>query len=527
MEQRNPEDIQTVIAKMLRDETFRKALVTRSLFWFSHFYFPNALQLPTADFQKEIMSVLESDRKGWLLFPVFRGGGKSTIAERYILFATLARREKKFVVIASRTERQAEEHLMTIKRELEDPANILLLKDFGPIKEDSDEWGRRGIVFPRCGARITVLSVGQSLRGMKYREHRPDLTILDDIEDSTSIATLESRDKTYRWMNEDVIPAGGENLRVIFLGTPLHDDSAMMRMKSEIVAGRITGLYREYPILDEEGNIAWPGKYPSMEKVEEEKLKYSERAWRQEFELDVVYDEERVIDPAWIRYYKRLLDTGPWTGHRFRIISIDPAVSEKQSADCTAIVSAEIYGSGDKIKIFVLPNPVKKVGMSAKEMVECVKALRDQVDYMTKVVIESVGAQMLFVQILNDNGVWNVIATTPGRMDKRTRLAGAGYQMQSGHVYFPETGAETLVSQLINFGRTRYDDIADAFSQLVLNAAELSKKGFVIPVSHYPESTYLPRYLTGPETAEELRKKAEREADLELIHKDERERRAM
>ena len=41
-----------------------------------------------------------------------------------------------------------------------------------------------------------------------------------------------------------------------------------------------------------------------------------------------------------------------------------------------------------------------------------------------------------------------------------------------GKVFFPRTGAEVLIGQLVNFGVEKYDDLADAFTLLMAKVIE-------------------------------------------------------
>jgi hypothetical protein len=64
--------------------------------------------------------------------------------------------------------------------------------------------------------------------------------------------------------------------------------------------------------------------------------------------------------------------------------------------------------------------------------------------------------------------------------DKRARLALTSHAVQSGQVVFPRQGAEDLINQLTNFGIEKHDDLADAFSLLVLKALEEKMQSFGI-----------------------------------------------
>jgi hypothetical protein len=107
-------------------------------------------------------------------------------------------------------------------------------------------------VFKKHGARITVASTEQSIRGIRHNEHRPDLIICDDVEDVQSTKTREGRDKTYHWLDGEVIPAGDRKTRLIIVGNLLHEDSLLMRIKEETAEKENQKAFSsEYPLLDE------------------------------------------------------------------------------------------------------------------------------------------------------------------------------------------------------------------------------------------------------------------------------------
>jgi hypothetical protein len=120
--------------------------------------------------------------------------------------------------------------LANIKRELE--TNELLKADIGPFEEISDEWGSNSIVIPKYGARITVASTEQSIRGLRHGEYRPDLVICDDVEDLNSVKTKEGRDKTFNWLVGEVLPIGDQDTKMVLVGNLLHEDSLLMRLSN-------------------------------------------------------------------------------------------------------------------------------------------------------------------------------------------------------------------------------------------------------------------------------------------------------
>ena len=75
----------------------------------------------------------------------------------------------------------------------------LLKSDIGPFEETSEEWSAMSIVLKQYGARLMVASIDQSVRGLLFKQYRPDLIILDDTEDIASVKTQEARNKLYEW----------------------------------------------------------------------------------------------------------------------------------------------------------------------------------------------------------------------------------------------------------------------------------------------------------------------------------------
>jgi predicted phage terminase large subunit-like protein len=463
---------------MVKDRKVRIAITKRSHKYFFHFYLAHYTKYPTAAFHNEIFDLTEDEKAGNLFIVAFRGCSKSTIlTTSYPLWAILGAQQKKFVLIACQTQSQAKQHMMNLRRELEN--NPVLKRDLGPFKEESNEWGSASLVFSRSNARITAVSTEQSIRGLRHNQHRPDLIICDDVEDLASVKTRDGRNKTYQWFTSEVVPTGDRNTRIVVIGNLLHEDSLLMRMKESIEKGSMKGVFKEYPLI-KNGVILWPGKYPSMAEVEEEKSKAgNEYAWRREYLLEIVPEEDQAILREWIHYY----DTIPtpkqiWPEYRYMShmevrIGIDLAISKNECADYTAMVPAMLFEEENGYRIFILPKIINKK-MSFPETVETCKLLNKSYgeDLCPKFVIEDVAYQKALPQQLINEGLYEVMTSRPGNQDKRTRLVLTANLIKTGKILFPRTGAEELINQIVHFGVEKHDDLADAFSILVHNTQE-------------------------------------------------------
>lgn len=456
---------------ILNDRAVRQAVARESHLMFFNIYFPSYVKYEMAEFHKDIFRITEDQSNKLACIMAFRGSGKSTIVTfSYTLWAILGIQQKKFALIICQTQAQAKQAMKNIRNELE--TNSYLKTDLGPFQEESGEWAISSIVFKNTGARIMIASLEQSIRGVRHHEHRPDLIILDDVEDVNSTKTYESRQKNFEWFTREIIPLGDMGTRIIIVGNLLHDDSLVMRLKDRITAKKIDGVFCQFPLLDENEKCLWPGKFDTAEKIEElHRSVASEFAWQQEYLLNPAADEACVIHPSWIKHYDEIMEAPP-KSYPAIYTAIDVAISLKDTADYTAMVSAKIMCYGNDIKIYILPNPVNE-RLDFPTMQTRIKKLHEfngNSQYNT-IFVESVQAQDFLVQALR--GLILPIQGVIPQGDKRERLSLASKFVFNGNILFPRNGAEDLIRQLVGFGMERHDDLADAFSMLILKIVEL------------------------------------------------------
>jgi len=474
-----------LVNTMIKDRSVRTSITKDSFLYFFHFYYAHYVKYETADFQKEIIHNLEKSTVENLYLVAFRGSGKSTmVTTAYPIWAILGKQQKKFCIIFCQTRAQAKQHMMNIRSELE--GNDVLKRDLGPFQEESDEWGSHSLVFKKHGARITVASSDQSIRGLRHNEHRPDLIICDDVEDVQSTKTREGRNKTYHWLRGEVVPAGDKTTRLIIVGNLLHEDSLLMRIKEEISQGKAKGTFKEYPLLDENDVCLWPGKYKDAKDIADEKMKVaSEISWQREYLLRIIPSDDQVIYPEWFNYYDEL----PGASHiayRGTYAGVDLAISSKDSADFTTIVSAHVYGRREKMRIYILPNPIQQK-LNFPAQVDLMKNFKTtQMPRSTdKLFVESVAYQEALPQMLELHGIEAESVKPKG--DKRTRLSLTSTSIKSGVIKFPKQGCEDLIRELVGFEVEKHDDLADAFSLLINATLD----------HHSQESTWLMAFLGG------------------------------
>ena len=464
-------DTQEIIKLIQIDPNFRRALTRESFSWFFVTYFTHYITCPTAPFQKEIFNLLQNDGLLKVVITAFRGSAKSTIATlAYPIWAMLGRPAKKYTLVVSQTQDLSKQILTNIKQELS--SNELLIRDFGPFTEVADEWRSNSFVIPQHNARISAISQSESIRGLRHYQYRPDLIVIDDVEDLESVKTREGRDKLWNWFTGEAMPIGDMNTKIVIVGNLLHEDSLMMRLKESINSGKMDGIYREYPLIDKNDNIAWPGKYPSMMHIETKRRQVAdESAWYREYLLKFISDANRIVQRDWPKFYDELPDL---RNYWLLGIGVDLAISQKDTADFTGLVPFIVTGYGDDLKIYILPYIVNKRLNFPDTMLEIKRVcnlLNQDFKRVPTAYIENVNYQISLVQQLTLEKVMAEAVPISG-MNKQTRLEMATPYIRQGKVLFPKQGAENLISQIVNFGIEKHDDLVDAFTIIILKILE-------------------------------------------------------
>ncbi|MGL4367647.1 MAG: hypothetical protein ACRCTQ_05160 [Brevinemataceae bacterium] len=190
-----------------------------NFFFFCKTYLSHYLENKTAAFQKKIINLIDSEHK-YIAVAAPRGFAKSTLVSfAYVIWSIICEKYN-FVVIVSATDDLAEDLSRFIRLEFSD--NPLILRDFGKMLS------RKGSDCDFVAGSTRVLARGrmQANRGFRYREHRPDLIILDDIEKDEEASNPVSAEKIISFINRSIIPSLDPKGKIIAVGTILRRKSA-------------------------------------------------------------------------------------------------------------------------------------------------------------------------------------------------------------------------------------------------------------------------------------------------------------
>jgi len=499
------------LKRVIGDLLVRQTVTREDLFWFWHVYvIPNLPKFyDLAPFQIEITDILQNPANKFFVLEGFRGSSKSSIANHaFTAWSIVGKPQTKFIVIIAGTAELARQHLNNIKGLM---ASEPLRSDMGPFQIPEGEWRANAIDIPKYGARIISVSVEQNVRGLLHNNIRPQIVILDDLENVSTALSEDVRHRTYQTFNSDIRPVGDLDTRFIVIGTRLGAESLIMRFKTDIESGKRNGIFRSYPIVNDQGEPLWPGKFPTKEDIEQLRKDIGDdAAWAREFMLQIVADQNVVVHAEWMQRYDQLPNLDEF---RYTATGIDVAIRKGEDNDYTSMVTASVYGSGDRLRIFIHPDPINE-RMDFPETVERAKQVsvvqgRGQ---RSKLIVEAVGYQSALTQQLIQQG-YLAEEFKPHGNDKRARLSLTTPLIRNGTVLFPHSGTESLEKQMCAFPYSKHDDMVDAFTGLILKILEDENTGggrIVIPSGPYTPLPQGPITNTG--------------ADKELINKQQVER---
>lgn len=485
--------------QLFTDQAVRRELARQSHMLFFHMYFYEYVQYPTADFQKTIFKLTEKIIAPEVFIMAFRGSGKTTIiSNSFPIWAILGKQQKKFIIIVSQTQSQSRQILNNIRRELE--SNELLKKDFGPFTDGKGEWSTSSLELTKYGARITAVSTGESIRGLRHGPHRPDLIILDDVEDINSVKTLDNRQNIFRWFTSEIKPLGDIGTRIIVVGNLLHEDSLMMKLKEYDNEIALNSVFVSFPLINEKGEILWPQKF-TEEKIEEIRREMIDSgSFEREYLLQIVPDDKQVVKRDWIKKYNFLLPNREVQKPRMILIAMDLAIKKGDGRDFTSMIPMYVTGYDKTLQAYVLPYIVNKqldFPETVEEITKLTKILQTKYELIPQIYIESVGYQDALVQQLFTVEKINALPVSVAGLDKISRLRLVSPYVQLGKVFFPEYGAETLINQLLNIHSTKHDDLADAFTIGLSKVIESDRPYYPSRIKTEDKPHYVYNEITG------------------------------
>ena len=187
-----------------------------------------------------IFDMLDRPKRAWqskVAIAAPRGIGKTSIAAiafaaRQLLFGL-----SRYMIYVNASQDAAIEQTENLKLEL--TTNELIAEFFGNIKTDAfskERWDGQVADMPRF--RVLPAGPGQKIRGRKSQSARPDLIIVDDLENDENVESEEQRRKLHHWFNTALLNTvdKAKNWRVALIGTILNEQSLLANITQRNIA---------------------------------------------------------------------------------------------------------------------------------------------------------------------------------------------------------------------------------------------------------------------------------------------------
>lgn len=180
-----------------------------------------------------------------------RGGAKSTSAE-LIVSALGARKRRRYCLYVRRTQDNADKSVANIAALLEDPSFAKYYPEVANRalnKYGSSKGWRRNRLHTASGFVVDAMGLDTAARGAKVEEQRPDLIVIDDIDQpSDSVTVIE---KNIEQITTSILPAGSPNSAVLCLQNLIIPDGFFGRLvsgeadylQSAVIDGPYPALY--------------------------------------------------------------------------------------------------------------------------------------------------------------------------------------------------------------------------------------------------------------------------------------------
>ncbi len=201
--------------------------------FFINTYFPHFIRNPHRSklheyLFTELPKVTVSKDSVYMAIAAPRGEAKSTIVSQLYSLYRIITGQSHYILIVMDSIDQAYPMLEAIKTELD--SNPRLYSDFPKVVGQGKLW-QSGTIVTVNDVKVKVAGAGKKLRGLRHGAYRPDLIVLDDIENDENVRKPEQRDKLHNWLKKTILKLGGagEKSDVIYIGTILHYDSVLNR----------------------------------------------------------------------------------------------------------------------------------------------------------------------------------------------------------------------------------------------------------------------------------------------------------
>lgn len=268
---------------------------------FVDYYFPHytlnpdtGRNTPCAPFHIRAANRVRKERNLKAVFKWHRGAAKSTHLDIFIPMWLKCQEpgDIHVMVLVGKNEDNAKTLLSDIQAELQ--FNQRYIHDFGQ-QFNNGSW-EEGEFVTKDGTAFFARGRGQSPRGLRYRAHRPDYIVIDDLDDDELCQSPARVSRLTDWVKEALFGAldGGRG-RFIMVGNLIAKNSVLQNISDTKGV-----LVSQVNIWDKDGNVSWADKW-TPEEVQNIEAFMGYRAFQKEYMNNPII-EGAVFKNDWIRF---------------------------------------------------------------------------------------------------------------------------------------------------------------------------------------------------------------------------------
>ena len=455
-----PKEEQSLEERIDAEERAMKSLIA-----FRKEFIPSDDDVKPAKFHEEWSDILLNGKENFAV-EAFRESAKTQIVIRANLLHALTypQDSRSYLVVICATQRTASKMLLNVSREfLNNSAMNGLMRE---VRENS------GLAFEVAyynapTVRIEAYGKGAAVRGLSWGAKRPDLVIIDDPQDQEDATSETVTAGDWDWFLSDVYFLGQAS-RIFIIGNNLGERCIMECIMRN--CQRLKFTVNKIPIIDENGQSAWPEKWPlrAIEKEREEfALLGKTDLWYMNKMCECISPLSQKFKREYFKYYDKVPDL-----HGMNIYTaVDLAVSQKVNADYSAIVTVGVNSAGHW---FVLDVEYGRYDPSTTmdAIFSAVQKWRP-----LHVGIEMVAYQSALEHFLNKEmparGIFFRITPLKAERKKELRIDAIQPRFVTGTVWFKSQAVwlPEIESELLAYPHGARDDVIDALAYIEQMAA--------------------------------------------------------
>ena len=459
---------------------------------------------------EHLPQVLQQPSSVHLAIAAPRGEAKSTLVSQLFTLYCLVAQKKRYALIVMDSIDQAYPMLEAIKVELE--FNQRLRVDFPEIAGQGRVW-QAATIITKANQKVQVAGSGKKLRGLRHGAYRPDLVVLDDIENDEQVRSPEQRDKLHDWLKKTVLPLGaaGDKLDVVYIGTILHYDSVLNRTLSSKAwkTAKFKALIRQpddmslwdkwedfylnegeavadafysqnKSAMDKGAVVSWAARpILTLMKI---RARDGHATFDSEYQNDPLSSDDAMFANA-LTYWTEL------PGELVYFGALDPSLGKAgASRDPSAILVGGYHRETGKL--YVIEAQVKKrlPDLIIEDVIRMQKQYQCQRWFVETVQFQEFLKDEL-VKRSAQRGIPVPATATKPNTDKMLRIESLQPHMANGLILLHSSQA-TLISQLRHFPKADHDDGPDALEMLWRNAVSSSAAIEWISISELDDSDW-------------------------------------